>query len=78
MSQSALERRDFPVPMRWPHTGSDISRPGQRGRRAALFNPFQACREAYYTLPTSPTGGSAGHILLVLHPPLSPARIKSP
>jgi hypothetical protein len=36
MSQSALERRDFPVPMRWPHTGSDISRPGQRGRRAVL------------------------------------------
>jgi hypothetical protein len=23
MSQTALERRDFPVPMRWPHAGSD-------------------------------------------------------
>jgi hypothetical protein len=34
MSQTALERRDFPVQMRWPHTGSDPSRPGQRGRRA--------------------------------------------
>jgi hypothetical protein len=34
MSQTALERRDFPVPMRWPHAGSDLSRPGQRGRRA--------------------------------------------
>ena len=36
MSRTALERRDFPVPMRWPHAGSDISRPGQRGRRAVL------------------------------------------
>ena len=34
MSQTALERRDFPVPMRWPHAGSDPSRPGLRGRRA--------------------------------------------
>jgi hypothetical protein len=34
MSQTALERRHFPVQMRWPHTGSDPSRPGQRGRRA--------------------------------------------
>jgi hypothetical protein len=33
MSQTALERRDFPVLMRWPHAGSDLSRPGQRGRR---------------------------------------------
>jgi hypothetical protein len=33
MSQTALERRDFPVPMRWPDAGSDLSRPGQRGRR---------------------------------------------
>ena len=35
MSQTALERRDFPIPMRWPHAGSDLSRPGLRGRRAA-------------------------------------------
>ena len=34
MSQTALERRNFPVPMRWPHAGSDLSRPGLRGRRA--------------------------------------------
>ena len=34
MSQTALERRNFPVPMRWPHAGSDPSRPGHRGRRA--------------------------------------------
>ena len=34
MSQTDLERRNFPVPMRWPHAGSDPSRPGQRGRRA--------------------------------------------
>ena len=34
MSQTALERRHFPVPMRWLHAGNDPSRPGQRGRRA--------------------------------------------
>ena len=33
MSQTALERRDFPVPIRWRHAGSDLSRPNQRGRR---------------------------------------------
>ena len=33
MSQTALECRDFPVPMRWLHAGSDLSRPGQRGQR---------------------------------------------
>ena len=32
MSQTALERRHFPVQMRWPHTGSDPSRPGHCGR----------------------------------------------
>ena len=37
MSQTALERRDFPVPMRWPHAGSDLSRPSQRGRRAVRY-----------------------------------------
>ena len=34
MSQTALELRDLPVPMRWPHAGSDLSRSGQRDRRA--------------------------------------------
>jgi hypothetical protein len=34
MSQTARERRHFPVPMRWPHAGSVLSRPSQRGRRA--------------------------------------------
>jgi hypothetical protein len=34
MRQTALERHDYPVPMRWPHAGTDLSRPGQRGRRA--------------------------------------------
>ena len=33
MSQTALERRELPVPMRWPHAGNDPSRPGLRGRR---------------------------------------------
>ena len=33
MSQTALEPRDYLVPMRWPHAGSDLSRPGQRSRR---------------------------------------------
>ena len=32
MSQTALERRDFPVPTRGPRAGSDPSRPGHRGR----------------------------------------------
>ena len=30
MSQTARERRSFPVPMRWPHAGSDPSRPDHR------------------------------------------------
>ena len=34
MSQTALERRRVPVPMRWPDAGNDLSRPDQRGRRA--------------------------------------------
>jgi hypothetical protein len=34
MSQTARERRHFPVPVRWPHAGNDPSRPGLRGRRA--------------------------------------------
>jgi len=29
MSQTTLERRDFPIPMRRPHAGNDPSRPGQ-------------------------------------------------
>jgi hypothetical protein len=33
MSQTARERRTFPVPMRWPHAGSDPSRPGHCPRR---------------------------------------------
>jgi hypothetical protein len=33
MSQNPLERRHFPVPMRWSYAGSDPSRSGQRGRR---------------------------------------------
>jgi hypothetical protein len=33
MSQTALQRRDFPVPTRGPRAGSDPSRPGHCGRR---------------------------------------------
>ena len=33
MSQNSRERRNFPVPMRWPDAGSDPSRPGHCGRR---------------------------------------------
>ena len=33
MSQTSRERRNFPVPMRWPHAGSDPSRPGHFGPR---------------------------------------------
>jgi hypothetical protein len=35
MSQASGERRNFPLPMRWPHAGSDPSRPGHCGRRTA-------------------------------------------
>jgi hypothetical protein len=41
MSQTALERRDFPVPMRWPHTGSDPSRPGHALDLPSLIDPSQ-------------------------------------
>jgi len=34
MSQTALERRHVPVPMRWPHAGNDPSRPTRRDRPA--------------------------------------------
>ena len=34
MSQTSRERRNFPVPMRWPHAGNDPSRPGHCARRA--------------------------------------------
>jgi hypothetical protein len=33
MSQTSRERRNFPVPMRWPQAGSDPSRPGHYARR---------------------------------------------
>ena len=33
MNQTSRERRNFPVPMRWPYAGSDPSRPGHCGRR---------------------------------------------
>jgi len=34
MSQTALERRDFPIPMRWRHAaGNDPSLPGHCARR---------------------------------------------
>ena len=33
MSRTSPERRHFPVPMRWPHAGSDPSRPSHCLRR---------------------------------------------
>ena len=46
MSQTALERRHFPVPMRWPHAGSDPSRPGHCASTCrALVDPVQALAE---------------------------------
>ena len=35
MSQTSRERRNFPVPMRWPHAGGDPSRSGHCPRRTA-------------------------------------------
>ena len=37
MSQTALERCHFPVPMRWLNAGNELSRPGLRGRRAVRY-----------------------------------------
>ena len=34
MTQAYCERRDFPVPMRWLYTGSDLSRPDHGDQRA--------------------------------------------
>jgi len=33
MTKTSRERRNFPVPIRWPRAGSDPSRPGHRGQR---------------------------------------------
>ena len=33
MSHTSRQRRHVPVPMRWPHAGSDHSRPGHCARR---------------------------------------------
>ena len=41
MSHTSRERRNFPVPMRWSHPGSDPSRPGHCPRRTvrSLIRP---------------------------------------
>jgi hypothetical protein len=33
MSQTSRERRNFPVPIRWPRAGNDPSRPSHCGQR---------------------------------------------
>jgi hypothetical protein len=33
MTKTSRERRNFPVPMRWSHAGSDPSRGSHRGQR---------------------------------------------
>ena len=73
MSQTALERRDFPVPMRWPHAGSDLSRLGERGRRTVrCLIRFKRLldQDAYYTLPISPVADPpAASCRCYIHPP---------
>jgi hypothetical protein len=47
MSQTAHQRRHFPVPTSWAHAGNDPSRPGLRDRRAVRssirFNRLLRC-----------------------------------
>ena len=56
MSQTSCERRSFPVPMRWLHAGSDLSRPdhghqcaerplmrSERAPKCLLHAPDLAC-----------------------------------
>ena len=56
MSQTFRERRDFPVPMRWLHAGSDLSRPDHGDQRSrAPVDAFRALAEMPITrFPISP------------------------
>ena len=66
MSQTTLERRGFPVPMRWPHAGSDLSRPDLRGRRAVRpLIRFKRLLRCLYTLPIPLRGLSRPHRVAV-------------
>jgi hypothetical protein len=57
MSQTSRERRNFPVPMRWPYAGNDPSRPGLRGRRAVRsLTRFKRLLKGLLSLPISPVG----------------------
>ena len=75
MSQTALEHRNFPVPMRWPHAGSDPSRPSQRARRAvrSLIRFKRLLKGLIYD------SNLAGGLIRRPHPVVQPgAPIKSP
>ena len=66
MSQTSCERRGFPVPMRWLHAGSDLSRPdhghqcaerplmrSERAPRCPLHAPDLACVQTSRSHPAS-------------------------
>jgi hypothetical protein len=80
MSQTSRERRNFPVPMRWPHAGSDPSQPGHRGRRTvrSLIRSKRLPICLLRTLPISPVCRSPGRILSASHPPSSSALPSNP
>jgi len=79
MSQTALERRDFPVPTAGPR-GNDPSRPGLRGRRAVplliRFKRLLRCLLCASNLASGLIRRAAS--CRCLHPPSSPAPPSNP
>ena len=67
MSQTACERRRFPVPLRWLHAGGDLSRPNHANQRADRplirstpppRSPSRALQAPLHTLSRSPAPAS--------------------
>jgi len=80
MSQTALERRHFPVPIRWPDAGNDPSRPDHRDqcpeRPLIRSKRTPRCPLQALDLPSIPTRRS--HPDSVASTPELCAAIKSP
>ena len=79
MSQNAHEPRTFLIPMRWPHAGSDPSRPDHCGRRT-VRSLIRSKRLPICLLHASNLAmcRSAGRILSASHPPSSSAQPSNP
>ena len=61
MSQTASERRRFPVPLRWLHAGGDLSRPdSRRSRRPAPVDTLRPPKLKTPLPPVTPEG--EGHV----------------